>query len=215
MIVYAVYIVTDDGRTVLAEHFQSTDDLPDELLVGAFFSSLRIMAAEMTKKRSEIKSVQIEGFAYHIRSYGLFQVILVSDDPQAPENLIQTLGYRFMREYGEGLLDNWSLLGTFIPFKTVLHEVIQNESETIIDNSRSILPEKQLEPNEIFTLPHHLQTTALAILSLQEGTIKEIAEESRSDASRTETNLVSLREMGFIGIKETSGTRKYFCSIEF
>lgn len=159
----------------MAEHFQSTDDLSDELLVGAFFASLRIIVAEMIITRSEIKSVQIEGFEYHIRSFGLFQIILVSDDPQALENSIQVLGFRFMREYGEALLGTWSLLGTFIPFKKVLHEVIQNESETVIDDSKSILPEKQLEANEIFALPHHLQTTALAIISLQEGTIKEIA----------------------------------------
>ncbi|MFX0115771.1 MAG: hypothetical protein ACFFB3_14575 [Candidatus Hodarchaeota archaeon] len=173
------------------------------------------MAAEMVgKKDSEIKTIQIEGFTIHIRSFSSFQITFVSDESLAPENLMHILELRFLKKYGETLLANWSLVSTFIPFRKILYDVIQNESDTKIDDSKSILPEKQLEANEIFEMPHHLQSTALAILSLQEGTINDIAEESKKDANLTKKNLLSLREMGFIGTKLANGKRKYFCSVE-
>ncbi|MHA2371039.1 MAG: hypothetical protein ACXADX_19660, partial [Candidatus Hodarchaeales archaeon] len=164
MIVYSVYITTDDGRTVLTENFQSTKALPDELLMGAFFSTLQIMAVEMTHERSLIKSIQIEGFAYHIRSFGFFNVIIATDSPEPPEDLIQILGLRFMNDFGETLVGRWSLLSTFVPFRKVLHEVIQEETTTQ-DDSKSIEPTKKLDSAEIFNLPHHLQATALALVS--------------------------------------------------
>ncbi|MFW9916958.1 MAG: hypothetical protein ACFFGZ_15230 [Candidatus Thorarchaeota archaeon] len=212
MIVYSVYITTDDGRTVLTEHFQSTKALPDELLMGAFFSSLQIMAAEMTHKRSLIKSIQIEGFAYHIRSFGFFSIIIATDSSEPPEDLIQTLGLRFMNDFGETLVGRWSLLSTFVPFKKILHEVIRNETTTL-DDSQSIEPAKKLDSAEIFSLPHHLQATALALVSLQEGTIEEIAQESEADPIVTEENLISLKEMGLIGRKTHNGETTFFCTV--
>lgn len=212
MIVYGVYITTDDGRTVLTEHFQSTKALPDELLMGAFFTSLQIMADEMTHKHSEIKSVQIEGFAYHIRSFGFCNIIIATDSVEAPEDLIQMLGLRFMNDFGETLVGRWSLLSTFVPFKKTLHEVIRKET-SILDDSKSIEPTKKLDSAEIFSLPHHLHATALAMVSLQEGTVEEIAHESNADADVTEENLFSLKEMGLIGGKTHNGKMTFFCSI--
>ncbi|MHA2495164.1 MAG: hypothetical protein ACXAEI_06735 [Candidatus Hodarchaeales archaeon] len=213
MIVYAVYIMTSDGKTILSENFQSIEDIPDEQLLGGIISALQAVTAEITQERSEMKSIEIEGLSYHIRSFGTYRVVLVTDVLKTPEDMIIKLGMRFMKEYGEVLADEMLSvpLDTFAPFKKTIYEVVT--SETVTDDMKSIKPTKMLSTGEIFSLPHYLQSTALAMISLQEADEAEIAEESGSDPDAAKKNLDELRELGFIGVKMRSGKTTYFCSI--
>lgn len=169
------------------------------------------MAAEMTKSRSEMKSIEIEGLSYHIRSFGLIRVVLVTNVPKSPEDIISMLGFRFINEYGEILMDWDSNLSIFTPFGDTIREIIIAETST--DESSSIKPTKKLNTGEIFSLPHRLHSTALAMVSLGEGTIKIIAKESGEKATIARKNLVSLQKMGFVGIKKNESVTKYFCVI--
>lgn len=209
MIVYAIYVVSESGITLVSEHFHAIDEFPDEILLGGLITALQQMAIDI--HHSEMKTMEIEGLSYHIRSFGLFRIVLVTDGPQSPEHLIQTLGLRFMKEYGELLLDKIVFTQRFLPFKKTIHELIQLGMVT--DDSKSIQPTKKLRTGEIFNLPHYLQATALAMVFLQEGTVEEIAEESGITPDVTRQNLTVLNERGFIGIKQKNDKTFYFCSL--
>ncbi len=209
MIAYAVYVITDDGRTVLAETFH--ENVPNDILLGGLVTALQAMAAEMTQSKSEMKTIEIQGLCYHIRSFGLIRIVLVSNLPRTPDDILQALGLRFMKQYGEALLDWDSNLNVFLPFKDTIQEIM--EQRTTVDGSRSIIPSKKLSPSEIFNLPHHLQATALATISLERATIQEIAQETEEKSLQTaQTNLSSLLELGFIGKTKKKEKYIYFCS---
>ncbi|MFX1253582.1 MAG: hypothetical protein ACFFCZ_18370 [Promethearchaeota archaeon] len=207
MIVYAVYVVTEIGTTIVSETFQSKEGIPDGILLGGLITALQTVANEMHS--SEMKTIAIEGFSYHIRSFGLYRIVLVTDVPRTPEDILQTIGLRFMKEYGELLLDETHNLRVFAPFKKTITEIIRNLM--VIDESRSINPTKRLSTGEIFSLPHELQSTALAMITLCEGTAQEIAQESKNAIDVTKKNLAVLNEMGFVGIKQKDAKKLYFC----
>jgi hypothetical protein len=135
----------------------------------------------------------------------------VTDVPKTPEDIIQMVGFRFIKQYGEVLMDWDSNLSIFAPFQDTLREIIQTETST--DDSKSIRPSKKLSTGEIFQLPPRLQKTALAMVSLEQGTIKEISEESGEKKHVVRKNLNSLQEMGFIGKEQKKRAITYFCSI--
>jgi len=211
MIVYAVYVISEDGRTLLSENFQSKE-VPDAVLLGGLFTALQQMASAMTSQEQELESVIIEGLSYHIRSFGMIRIVLVTDVPRSPEETIQTLGLRFMKEYGEILVDWDSNLNIFNPFRNVIREIIGEDKSGIILN-----PIKKLNTGEIFNLPHLLQPTALALLSIGEGTVQEITEEINRnaplDSLEVRKTLRKLQELGYIGIKYLEGNNIYFCTI--
>lgn len=72
MIVYAIFVSTNDGRTILSEQFQSIEGVAISVLFGGVFLSLQNMTGVMTNCNTEISSIEIEGLSYHIRSFGLF-----------------------------------------------------------------------------------------------------------------------------------------------
>lgn len=169
------------------------------------------MTTEMTQADSEMQSIDIEGISYHIRSFGFFRLVLVTDVPKTPEDIIQMVGFRFIKQYGEVLMDWDSNLSIFTPFHDTIREIIQ--TGTSIDDSKSIKPSKKLSTGEIFQLPPPLQKTALAMVSLEQGTVAEISKESGQKHYIVRKNLKLLQEMGFIGKKRKKRTITYFCSI--
>jgi hypothetical protein len=210
-IIYAVYVLTEDGKTLLSENFQSTEEIPKEVLLGGLFTALQSMTKDMTTKDTEMKSVEIEGLSYHIRSFGLIRIVLVTNVPKTPEDIIQTLGLRFINEYGDVLTQPEFNSTVFSPFRNTIQEIIKQLVG--YDESKSIKPSKRLNTGEIFGLPHHLQTTALALVTLEEGTISDIALESGEEADVIEKNLATLKEKGFIGTKKQKKKTVYFCTI--
>lgn len=212
MIIYGIYVITDDGRTILSENFQSSEEVPDDLLFGGMLTAFRNFTTEMTKTRSGLRSIDIGGLSYHIRSFGLFYVVLVTNLTKFPTNMLQMLGLRFMNEYGDILLDWNSNVGVFMPFKATILEIIGKE--TAVDESRFINPTKKLTPGEIFVLPHSLQPTALALVQLEEGFTKDFAEISGLTIKSTKKDLIALQKMGFVGRKQKKkGKSVFFCSL--
>lgn len=165
----------------------------------------------MTQTDSEMQSIEIEGLSYHIRSFGFFRLVIVTNAPKSPEDIIQMVGFRFINDYGEILMDWDSNLNTFEPFKDTIREIIKTKKVT--DESKSIKPAKRFGTGEIFSLPYPLQKTALALVSLEEATIKDIANESDEKEKITKKNLIKLQDMGYIGRKQKKDKTLYFCSI--
>ena len=206
MIIYAVYIIKKDGITLLSEHFQSKEDLPNDLLLGGLLGAIQTFTAETLG--DEMKTIHVEGLAYHIRCFGFYTVALVTDLTKEPSDLIQELGLRFMRMYGEDLLSGSSRVDKFYPFKDTIKEIIGKS----FDESASIKPSKMLNTKEIFELTSDLKPVALAMISLGEGTITDIANECNIKKDDAKKFLFELQNMGYIGTKKKDNNLIYFCS---
>lgn len=180
-------------------------------MLGGLLTALQNLTTEMIQADSEMQSIEIEGISYHIRSFGFFRLVLVTDVPKTPEDIIQMVGFRFIKQYGEVLMDWDSNLSIFTPFQDTIREIIQTETST--DDSKSIRPSKKLSTGEIFQLPPHLQKTALAMISLEKGTIAELSKESGEKTRTVRKNINTLQEMGFIGKRQIKKSAIYFCSI--
>ncbi|MFX0114535.1 MAG: MarR family transcriptional regulator [Candidatus Hodarchaeota archaeon] len=125
----------------------------------------------------------------------------------------QRLGSFFMKEYAEELVDealNVVLDGFAFAKKPLLESLT---TENLLDDAVPIKPTQILSPKKIFDLPHHLQGTALGVITLQEGTLEEITTESGLDLDRTRRDLNQLRGLGFVGVKLKGGKITYFCSV--
>ncbi len=124
----------------------------------------------------------------------------------------QPLGIHFMKEYVEGLVDDALnvVLDSFSSSPKTRQDGLSPErlSEEVL----SLKPTKILSPKEILYLPHQFKATALAVVTLQEGTLEEIAAESGIDQDRTQKHLARLREMGYVGVKMSAGKPTYYCS---
>ena len=209
MIIYAIFIVADDGRTLLAEHFRTPDEKSNDILFGGLITALQGMAS--TVAQGEMNTIEIEGLSYHIRTFSFFRVVLVTNTVTTPDNIIQILGHRFLNEYGDILTDWDSNLNVFLPFKETITEVLKRFFA--VDTSKSIDPLKKFTTADIFALSHELHATALALLTLVEGTVLEIATESGESEEITHQKLKKLQEMGYIGKKEIEEEILFFCSV--
>ena len=215
MIVYACHIITDDGRTIFTEYFMDYRNLPDSVLLGGFLTAFQAMFHSIGQ--SEISTITIEGFSYNIKSFGLVRICLVTDIPSTAkekrqkDGIIQKLGLRFVKEYGYFLTLLDISLNIFDSFKTIIFEVLGQD--VLIDQSQRINPIKKLTTAEIFSLPTRIHATALAMISISEGTTRDIAIESRKNLETTKKNITYLQKQGFIGVRQVKGKKVHFCSL--
>lgn len=212
MIVYAVFVISNDGRIVLSENFQSFEGISDDVILGRVLTAIQDLTSETIEKDTEISSVEIKGLSFHIRSFGLFRIVLVTEIPKNPQEIMQVLGFRFINEYGNVLMQTDYNLSIFDQFKETIEEIFPDKK--IIDKSKLIKPTVKLSVGEIFNLPTHLQKTALTLISLQKASIEDIVQESGDNFTDAEKNLTSLQNMGFVGQKQINGKILFFCSIK-
>lgn len=206
MIIYAVYIIKKDGVTILSERFQSAEELPNQMLLGGLLGAIQTFSLETLGE--EMKTIESEGLAYHIRSFGLYLIALITDLNKEPDDIIQELGLRFMRMYGEQILENGSRVDKFYPFKDIIREVLGKT----YDETASIKPSKVLNTKEVFELPSELKPVALAILTLGEGTLEEISKETELSLEDTKLLVQLLQKKGYLGKKEQNNKVLYFSS---
>jgi hypothetical protein len=210
MIAYAAYVISIDGRPLVSTKFQSSDSIPNEILFGGLVTALQGVASELTENNSELKSMKIEDLSYHFKSFGYFRIVLVTDLPDRPENVIHKIGLRFMKEHGEQIIDLGLINESdFESFQCMMKEIIQDE--LVIDESNLINPTKKFNTSELVNLDETIQPTALALIALKEGTANQIAKESGIDEQETFYNIHQLQEKGLIGKKKVKGETTYFC----
>jgi hypothetical protein len=212
MIIFAVYIVSVKGKILFSENFHSKEEIPNEVLLGGLVNALQGVAMEMARGNSEMKTIEIEGLSYHFRSFGFYRVVLVTDVSKRPESVIQTVGLRFMKEFGEEIEEDQFDNLQSDRFQKILYGIIGKDFAS--DASKLIKPTKKFGTGEIFDLPHKLQSTALALISLQEGTVEEIALECGLNKDATREYLFSLQELGYVGNRNKNGNVLFFCSLE-
>ncbi|MHA2108143.1 MAG: hypothetical protein ACW99R_10595 [Candidatus Hodarchaeales archaeon] len=212
MIVYALYIIDEGGRPLVSQYFQPSDDVPNEVLFGALFTAFKDLAADVTTQKSwEMKSIGIDRLFYHTKSFGPFNVVIVTNTQEGPENLLQTIGLRFMKEHRQELVKDFLVdLRIFDPFMETIQEIVQGQN--LIDESGKLRPTKRFSVGGIFDLSSDLQATALALITIEEGTLEEISEESGENQVQTEKSLDSLQKMGYIGRKAKDGKQVFFYS---
>ena len=207
MIIYAVYIIKSDGRPIVSEYFQSEDDLPSETLLAGLVTALKGFSSEVLQ--NEMNAIEVEGLAYHIRSFGFYNVVLVTNLKREPQEIIQDVGFRFMKQYGDDMLDKSIRADKYLPFKQIIKEIVGYHS---VDESSSIKPSKLLSPGEIFDLPVELLQVAIALLAIKEGTAEEIAVESDERINNLSDKLEKLRKLGYIGVKNKENKKIFFCA---
>ena len=96
LIIYGVYVITEDGRTLLSENFQSSDDIPDAILFGGMLTALQNFTSEMTKTRTGLRSIDIGGLSYHIRPFGFIYIVLITNVTKILTNLILSTLLKFL-----------------------------------------------------------------------------------------------------------------------
>lgn len=210
MIVYAVYVITLEGKIVVSANFQATDNLPGKRLFGGLLQSLHGVASEIVGEDAEMQSFEIEGISYHIRSFSYFRIVLVTNFTEAPENLIEKLGMRFFKDYSEILAEASYADTIFNPFLEIIQDFVKKETK--MDGSRSLKSIRFLDTGEVFSLPQHLQTTAMTMLTMELGTAEQVSAELGENNEQTTKNLNQLQNLGFIGKRVTNEGIIYFCA---
>jgi hypothetical protein len=210
MIAFAVYVISMDARQLVAEKFQSANSIPDETIFSGLLTALQGIASEITQSNTELHSITIDNLTYHFKSFGQFQIVLVTDFPKSPDNILRKLGIRFMKEHGEELMDQPADLKIFKPFTKTINEVIKAEMNT--DDTRKINPLKKFNNRELYQLPENLQSTALALITLKEATVDEISQESGVNSKNTALFLKKLQDRGLIGEKVNKDSKVFFCT---
>lgn len=212
MIIYAIYFISLDGKIFLSKYFQSKESMPNESFLGSILTALQVVISKMNSTDDEIKKIVMEGLSIHIRKFPLNRVVVITDTRETPENIIQQLEEHFIREYSVLLTNNTiNDFNIFNPFKNVIQNTILTEA-SLADTSYSIKPTVKLNTIKIYDLPQFLHPTALALVTLSEGTLEEIATESNLSIEDTRKHLDFLQKIGCIGTKIFKDKMIYFCS---
>lgn len=200
-----------NGLPLVSEKFQSASSIPNEVLLAGLFTAIQGVVSEMTHKSAKLNSINVDNLSYHFKSYGKYQLVLVTDLSETPKIIMQKLGLRFMKEYGEQILEDTIDKTIFEPFTQSINEILMEES--ISDNSRMINPTRKFSPGELFQLSPNIRDIALALIAIKEGNVEEIAIESNTRIIETQQHLQKLQEMGLVGKKTIGEKAIYFCSV--
>ena len=211
MIVYAVYIILPDGTPVYSQTFQSENVVPNSILLSALLTALQSFANEMA--HSEMKTIEVKGMSFHFMNFDLYNVVLVTDIPVTPSEILHGLGLRFMKKFGDYLVSNsieMRDLNLYSSFQADILDLLGNE----IDQSSSINPTKKLTTAELFNMSEELRKVAMAMLTLEKCTLEELQQELDVSSSAIEEPLNQLIEQGYLGKKLVDDVEIFFCSIE-
>lgn len=205
MLIYAVYIIKNDGKTLLCDCF--SNDLPNEILLGGLVTALKGFSSEILKK--DITNIVVENLIFHLGSFGDYTIVLVTDLEVDPSTIMEEIGYQFIKSYGEIIQNKDIRLDKLLPFKNIIKEILREHS---FDESKSISPTKILSTAEIFELPYDLQGIALSMLSLGESTLQELAHESEQDVLSLESKIKRLQKLGYVGQITREDMTFFFCN---
>lgn len=204
MVLYAVYLITNDGREMMSEIFQSPKNIPNNAILSALLTAFQAMSEDLTKKPGAAEQLNLSGLNYHIQFFGNFQVVLVTDRDSRPSKVLSTLGWRFFKNYAEVLTTWTGNQSLFDNFRSDIREVVMKHLD--VDMTSSLDPTKILDTATIFDMDSNLRPTALAILTLEKASLIEILDEVNIEEELLLTHLEELKEQGYVGVKERVGT---------
>jgi len=211
LILYAVYIITKDGREIISEHFSSPENVPETAILSGLLSAFQYMSEDLAKNRGGAEKLNLSGLVYHLRNFGNFQIVIVTDVDNAPAKILDTLGWRFLQNHGERLIGWTGNQTLFEPFRKTIKSIVMRHSS--VDITNSLDPTKTLDTAAIFSLPKDVQPVAKALTMLEFATIEELLEEVESSSENIKEKLESLQKSGYVGIREKEGKLQYFATI--
>lgn len=206
MIIYAVVIIKSNGTPIFTDYFQSTEEIPDSELFGRMIISIKGFINEFLNE--DMKTIEMEKLSFSIKSFGFFSVVFVTDVGNNPFNLINEVGYRFIKEFSTDLIDKNPRITIFKPFKKTLREIL---GTNLFDYDGWIKPSKIFNTIDIYDLPHDLRKVALAIISLTEASLSDLSKEAKIEKKELESKLFRLQQLGYVGKKAGSSETLYFC----
>jgi len=212
MNIYAIYIITSDGRLMLDQIFQNNEKLPSEYILSGLLTSFKTIANELTGAYPE--SLIMGKIAYHFENFEDYFLVVVSDQKTKPSKILFTLGMKFSSKYGD-IVTNWNgAMDLFYPFKQTIYKELSKISN--FDLSGNIDPNKPLDSSELIFLKADLKPVALALIVLEEGSFIDIWGEVNRESEEHQSMLVvrnaieQLKELGYVGQKEMEDGIIYF-----
>ncbi|MHA2279040.1 MAG: hypothetical protein ACXAC2_24940, partial [Candidatus Kariarchaeaceae archaeon] len=115
MIVYAIYILSRDGLELISEKFQAKVSIPDTTLFSALMVAFQQMADSVTSLGIP-KKITFQEITYHLKSFGNFQVVVVSGSDREPTDMLSKLGFQFAAKFKDPLYRWDGNQTTFEPF---------------------------------------------------------------------------------------------------
>ncbi|MHA2098479.1 MAG: hypothetical protein ACW99A_07315 [Candidatus Kariarchaeaceae archaeon] len=200
MLIYAVYFISTDGRPMLIERFTKDENLPDDILLCGLLGTVQLLAEELTNEPGSAEKFQLKGFVFHLQQFSdKFQVVITSNEDERPAELLDTLGYRFIKKFSDEI-ENWKGdQSRFLEFGETIIELLRGKYK--VDISRSLDPKKRLDTMSILNLPKAVQDTALIVVMLEHATIDEMEKFLNKKSKIIEKHLTELQQMGYIGVE--------------
>ena len=209
MIIYAVFIITSDGRLMFRQIFQKSELLPNEFILSGLLASFNSIANELTGNYPE--SLIMGDVSYHFENFDNYFLILVTDDKEKPDELIFKLGMKFTSKYAS-MLTSWNgNINIFYDFETTL--VNQLSKYGNFDHFAMINPNRRLGAAELVLLPKHLHDVALCLLEKEEATMEELLQVYPHEPQsffELQDKLLELQDMGYLGQKIVNSQVIYF-----
>ena len=206
MIIYAIILIKNNGTPILTQYFQSEEDMPDISSLGRLLHIVKGFTNEILHE--DMKTIKLESLAYHIKYFGLFSIVAITNVSDRPSKIIWNIGFRFMKDFGEDLVEKDVRIDKFVPFKETISNIIKSTS---FDESCSIKPSKVFSTSDMFDLPVDLQKIALTMIFLGEASLKDILKEVKLDEKEIAPKLNQLLKLGYLGKKARNNEIIFFC----
>ncbi len=212
MKVYAVYIITNDGRPMISKIYQSPDGIPDNILLSGLLTSIQMVSSELSNQTHAAEKFKMKGVTYHMKNFGLFHIALVTADENVPGRIMNKIGWQFIQEFGENIPKWDGRVSDFMGFSDNIDGIISTSgNKIIIDQSNSIEPSNKLDPVNLLKLAKELKGTAKSLVFLQRAPVIDIANHSGVGEKLTQENLDAMLKMGYIGYFTEDEEKIYFC----
>ena len=128
------------------------------------------------------------------------------------KNIMNKIGIKFLRQFGESDLLNWKgNAERFDEFKTTIHSIMKQKSTSAEEAPQEL---KKITTADIFELDQMVQPVALAMLVLEKATIEEIAAEINASNEMAEQYLHQLKNKGYLGTISEDGDTIYHTTSE-
>ncbi len=129
---YAVYVISSDGRPMLTEIYKRNLSIPNNVISAGLLKALEDFDInfETLDTTSLIEDcIEIDGLNYSIKKFGDFSVVLVDKILDDRKNIMNKIGIKFLRQFGESDLLNWKgNAERFDDFKTTIHTIMKQKS---------------------------------------------------------------------------------------
>ncbi len=206
MSLYSVYLISIDGRPIVAEIFENHPNLFEKHLFCRLIATLQSKVYELI--RNGIDIIRINDINYHLKYFEKFHVVIACELANLDRHTLDRIGRSFIKDYKKNFA-NWSgEEKEFTDFRVKIKDIIAKSTDFNFRNP--IDPSKPLDTINIYQLPKALQRTALVMATLQMGTVREIARQLDEETDIVQGYLTILQQEGYVGVIDRGARSMYF-----